>query len=577
MENETGNTFLEGRPVLHWLVETLQHNPEIAIFLALALGFLVGGLKFGKFSLGNVTGVLLAGVLIGQLNITISANVKAVFFIMFLFAVGYSVGPQFFRGLKSDGLPQVFFAVIMCVACLLCTFIAAKAAGYSIGQAAGLLSGACTISAVLGVSGDTIKQLGLPDDQYHALLAAMPVAYAVTYLYGTAGSAWFLASIGPKILRVDIAKECAEYEAKMGGKMEEGGMSAYRRLTTRAFEIKADSKWAGKTVGEFEAQFNIPRLIISRLRQKLKIVEPTPETVIEAGNTVGVAGPRELLLKHEAEFGPEVEDAELFDFPIQILDVVVTNKKIAGMTLQQLRDMDGGKNARGAFLRKIIRTGQELPLTANMKIDRGDVVQIVGSVRDTERVAKEIGYIDRATDKTDMIFMGLGIVIGAIIGAIVIPMGKVPVSLSTSGGALFAGLVCGWLRSVHPTFGRIPGPALWVFNNIGLCTFIAVVGISTGPSFVAGLKAAGLSLFLWGVFVTTMPFVVGILAGKYIFKMHPGIILGCCAGARTTTAALGAIQDEAKSKVPALGYTITYAVGNTLLIIWGVVIVLMMK
>jgi putative transport protein len=575
---EPATTFLESRPLLHWLVQTLQHNPEIAIFLALALGFFVGGLKFGKFSLGSVTGVLLSGVLIGQMNITISANVKAVFFLMFLFAVGYSVGPQFFRGLKSDGLPQVFFAVILCVACLLSTFLAAKIAGYSMGQAAGLLSGACTISAVLGVASDTMKQLGLPDDQYHALIAAMPVAYAVTYLYGTAGSAWFLASIGPKILRVDIAKECAEYEAKMGGKLsEEGGLSAYRRLTTRAYQIKADSKWAGKTVGEFEAQFNIPRMFISRLRQKLKIIEPVPETKIEAGDIVGIAGPRELLLQHEAEFGPEVEDAELFNFPIQILDVVVTNKKIAGMTMQQLRDSEAAKEARGVFLRKVMRTGQELPLTADLKVDRGDVLQIIGSVQNTERVAKEIGYIDRATDKTDMVFMGLGIVIGALIGAIVIPFGKVPISLSTSGGALFAGLVCGWLRSVHPTFGRIPGPAIWVFNNVGLCTFIAVVGISTGPSFVAGLKAAGLSLFLWGVFVTTMPFVVGLLAGKYIFKMHPAIILGCCAGARTTTAALGAIEEEAKSKVPALGYTITYAVGNTLLIIWGVVIILMMK
>jgi putative transport protein len=153
----------------------------------------------------------------------------------------------------------------------------------------------------------------------------------------------------------------------------------------------------------------------------------------------------------------------------------------------------------------------------------------------------------------------------------------VPLSLSTSGGALMAGLVCGYLRAVKPIFGRIPAPALWVLNNLGLTAFIAVVGISTGPSFVAGLKTAGLSLFLWGVFVTTVPFVVGIFAGKYVFKMHPGIVLGACAGARTTTAALGAIQDEAKSKVPALGYTITYAVGCVLLITWGVVIVLMMK
>src|SRR4029077_5414595 len=201
----------------------------------------------------------------------------------------------------------------------------------------------------------------------------------------------------------------------------------------------------------------------------------------------------------------------------------------------------------------------------------------MGAKRDVEAVATDLGYPDRPTEKTDVVFMGIGITIGALIGAITIKMGGIPLSLSTSGGALIAGLICGWLRAVHPTFGRIPGPALWAFNNLGLTIFIAVVGISTGPSFVDGLKKAGVSLFLWGVFVTLIPFIIGIFAGKYLFKMHPGILLGACAGARTTTAALGAVQDEAKSKVPALGYTITYAVGNTLLIIWGVIIVLMMK
>jgi putative transport protein len=575
---DTANHFLQSRPLLNWLVDALRENPEIAIFFVLALGFFVGSLKIGKFSLGNVTGVLLCGVLIGQLNITISPNVKSVFFLMFLFAVGYAVGPQFFRGLKSDGLPQVFFALIVCVSCLLSAFLAAKIAGYNMGQAAGLVSGACTISAVLGVASDTMGQIGLSPDEHKKMVDAMPVAYAVTYLFGTAGSAWFLASVGPKLLGVDLAKECADYEAKMGGSAGGGDqMLAYRRLTTRGYEVKADSKWVGKTIGEFEAQFTVPRVFIVRVRQKLKVNEPAPDMQIKAGDILGLAGPRELLLQHGADLGEEVDDPELFNFPIQILDVVITNKKIAGMTLQQLRDSESAEKARGVFLRKITRAGQEMPFNPGTKIDRGDVLQIVGSSPDVDRVAAEIGYADRATDKTDVVFMGLGITIGALIGAVVIKFGQVPISLSTSGGALFAGLVCGWLRSVHPTFGRIPGPAIWVFNNVGLCTFIAVVGISTGPAFVAGLKAAGVSLFLWGVFVTTLPFIIGIYAGKYIFKMHPGLILGACAGARTTTAALGAIEEEAKSKVPALSYTVTYAVGNVLLISWGVVIVLMMK
>jgi len=573
-----------------WMVETLQRYPEIAIFLTLALGFLIGPIKVGKFSLGNVTGVLLMGVLIGQLEITISPNVKSVFFLMFLFAVGYGVGPQFFRGLKSDGLPQVLFACLLCVSVLISTFVAAKIAGYNVGQAAGLLSGAATISAVLGVASDSINNLGLPPGEAKRMIDAMPVAYAVTYLFGTAGSAWFLASVGPKLLRIDLAQECKEYEAKMGGRLAaEGTLTTYSRVALRAYRIGSGSKYVGKTISELESGLAASwdfvekgrgpaRAFIENIRTAGQIVDPDPAIVIQSGDVLAVAAAREVLLRHEADLGPEVDDRELLELPAEILDVVITNKNLAGKTLQQIAESEQTRqNGRGAFLRKLIRGGQEMPWTPSTTVDRGDVLQIVGAKRDLERAVKGLGYVDRPTEQTDVVFMGLGIAIGAVVGAASLTIGGIPLSLSTSGGALIAGLVCGWLRSVHPTFGRIPAPALWAFNNMGLTIFIAVVGISTGPSFVEGLKEAGLSLFLWGIFATVMPFVIGLFAGKYLFKMHPGILLGACAGARTTTAALGAIQDEAQSKVPALGYTITYAVGNTLLIIWGVVIVLMMK
>lgn len=575
---------------MQWMVETLRHYPEIAIFLALALGFVIGPIKLGKFSLGNVTGVLLMGVLIGQLEITISSDVKSVFFLMFLFAVGYGVGPQFFRGLKSDGLPQVLFACLVCVSVLVSAFVAAKIAGYNAGQAAGLLSGAATISAVLGVAFDSINNLGLPPDEAKKMIDAMPVAYAVTYLFGTAGSAWFLASMGPKLLRVDLAKECEEYEAKMGGGLgEEESLTTYPRIALRAYSIASVSKYVGKTISDLEKGLapsrdfvekgrGPARVFIENIRTAGRILDPDPRMVIQSGDVMAVAAAREVLLRNEADLGPEVDDRELLEFPAEILDVVITNKNLAGKTLQQIAEsQQANQNGRGVFLRKLIRGGQDMPWTPGTTVDRGDVLQIVGAKRDLERAVKGLGYVDRPTEKTDVVFMGLGIAIGAVIGAASLTIGGIPLSLSTSGGALIAGLVCGWLRSVHPMFGRIPAPALWAFNNMGLTIFIAVVGITTGPSFVQGLREAGLSLFLWGIFVSVMPFVIGLFAGKYLFKMHPGILLGACAGARTTTAALGAIQDEAKSKVPALGYTITYAVGNTLLIIWGIVIVLMMK
>jgi putative transport protein len=558
---------------MDWIVKTFQQYPELAIFLTLALGYWIGNIKVGKFNLGAVTGVLLAGVLIGQMHIIISPNVKSVFFLMFLFAVGYGVGPQFFRGLKSDGVPQVVFAVLQCLVSLFTAFIAARFLGYDVGAAAGLLSGSQTISAVLGVATDAINQLGISAEEKAKIINQMPVAYAVTYIFGTAGSAWLLASIGPKLLRVDLPAECKKLEAKMGGaEAEPGVMSLARRFDVRAYRV-TNQNLVNKTIADLEALPREARVFILRVRHEGAVIEPEPTTIIQQDDVVAVATRQELLVERGAAIGPEVDDKELLDFPAEALDVVITNKSLAGKTLS---DLATSGSARGVFLRKLIRGGQEMPFTPGTTLDRGDVLALVGAKRDVERVAKEIGYADRPTNMTDMVFVGAGIVLGGIVGALTIRLGGIPLSLSTSGGALMAGLVFGWLRSVHRTFGRIPAPALWILNNVGLTTFIAVVGISAGPSFVAGLKEAGVSLFLAGIVVTSVPLIIGVLMGKYLFKFHPGVNLGACAGARTTTAALGMIEDVAKSKVPALGYTVTYAVGNTLLTIWGLVIVLLM-
>ena len=559
---------------MEWLIETFKHYPELAIFLTLALGYWVGGLKFGTFSLGAVTGTLLVGVVVGQMQITISPQVKSVFFLMFLFAVGYGVGPQFVRGLKSDGLPQVIFAVLQCVASLLTVLIVAKLFGYNVGLAAGLLSGSQTISAVLGVATDAINRLGISTEDKEKLINAMPVAYAVTYIFGTAGSAWVLASIGPKILGVDLPAECKKLEEKMGagGETEPGVISAARRFDVRAYRV-TNPNLVNRTVAELEALPKEARVFIVRVRHAGAIIEAEPATVIHQDDVVAVTTRQEIHVERGTAIGPEVDDKALLDFPVTLLDVVMTNKSLAGKTLAELA---ASENARGVFLRKLMRSGLEMPLTPGTQVDRGDVLTLVGAKRDVDRVAKEIGYADRPTNMTDMVFVGAGIVLGGLVGAMAINIGGVPLSLTTSGGSLIAGLIFGWLRSVYRTFGRVPEPALWMMNSVGLKTFIAVVGISSGPAFVLGLKNAGVSLFLAGIITTTVPLVIGVLLGKYVFKFHPAITLGAAAGARTTTAALGLIQDAAKSKTPALGYTVTYAVGNILLITWGLVIVLLM-
>jgi putative transport protein len=297
--------------------------------------------------------------------------------------------------------------------------------------------------------------------------------------------------------------------------------------------------------------------------------------VLQAGDIVAVAGPREVMVEEFGREAQEVEDAALLNVPIEGVDVYVTNKAVDGKTLAELAVLPG---ARGVFLRRIVRgaTATVIPILPNTKIQRGDILTIVGRQQDTAAGVKLLGVPDRPSDVADVAFIAGAIVLGALIGAVVLRVGGVPLTLSTAGGALISGLVFGWLRSVKPTFGRIPSSTVWFMNSVGLNIFIAVVGISAGPGFVAGLQKLGISLFLWGIVATSVPLILSMYVGKYLFRFDPAILLGACAGARTTTAALGMVCDSAKSQVPALGYTVTYAVGNTLLTIWGMVVVMLM-
>lgn len=566
---------------MEWINKTLHAYPELAIFLTLALGFAVGKLKYKSFSLGNVTGVLLMGVLIGQLGLDINPIVKSTFFLIFLFAVGYSVGPQFIHSLKKEGLPQIAFAGIICVLCLLVTWVAALIAHFDVGNAAGLLAGTNTISAVIGVATDSINRLSIDAAQKQTLINEIPVAYAVTYIFGTAGTAWFLSVLAPKWLSKDIVKESKEYEASLGGAIADDDPTleyAYDGTTFRV--IKANSAFfdAPRKVSEVEDLLVTKGwpVYIERIRnEKNEIVnDPAGNQLIYKGDKLVLNGPVETILADEDFVGPEVADPELLDFRAEALTVMVSNKHMDNVTLGKLKT---DKNRHGVIIRKIHRGNAEVPLLNDVQIMRGDLVEIEGRKTDVDRFASYLGYAERPTNVTDLLYVGLGIFLGGLLGALTLQIGNVPLSLSTSGGVLISGILFGWLRSTRPTFGAIPQSAVWLMNNMGLNIFIAVVGITAGPNFVAGLKASGISLFIAGVAVSLIPMITGVFLGKYVFKFHPAITLGACAGSRVTTAALGAIQDTTKSKVPALSYTTTYAVGNTLLIIWGVVIVLLMN
>ena len=572
---------------MQWITELLRSHPELAIYFTLGLGFLIGKVHIKGFSLGIVTSVLLVGVVIGQLGIPMTGALKQTAFLMFLFAIGYKVGPQFFAGLKKEGLPQVLFAVVMCVFILVSTWLISLLMGYNAGEAAGLLSGSQTISAVIGVADDTIRGLNIADADKQKMLDIIPVAYAVTYIFGTAGSAWILSKLGPRMLGgiEKVKTACHELENRMGKDDREkpGVIGAKREVEFRSYRIENSWFKRGRKVEELERFFNQQgkRLFVERIRKGNEIVDDVRnKEVLHLGDEVVLSGRYEYTIGEEGWIGKEVDDDALLNFPVMMIKSTIagkSRKRPLSFNGKRVSELRAQPFMHGVSIQRIQRMGIEIPVFPETKLDTGDILELVGKKIDVTHAAKEVGYPHPATNETDIVFMSFGILIGAVIGTLTLHIKGIPLSLSSSGGALIAGLVFGWWRAHHPTMGAMPEAALWVFNNLGLNIFIAIIGISAGPGFIEGFKEAGLSLFVAGVVATSLPLLFGIFIASRLFKFHPAIALGCCAGARTTTAAIGAIQETLGSETPALGYTVTYAVGNTLLILWGVFITLMVS
>ncbi|AJF65334.1 aspartate-alanine antiporter [Streptomyces vietnamensis] len=553
-------------------------HPELLIFITVALGFLFGKLRYKAIALGAVTGCLVAGLLLGaQFKVTIDGTVKNLFFTMFLFALGYKVGPQFFRGLKKDGLPQVVNAVVVCVTGLLVSWGFAVMLGYGPGLSAGLLGGALTQSAVIGVAQDAIGNLpGLSADQMKNEENLVAIGYAVTYPLGTILCAMLLANVLPKLYKRDLAAESAQLAKELDTPGDNPDLAeGYYEVVLRAYEMD-HSPLVGRTIDDFENQQKElgHRIYITRVRREGKILAPSQQTVLRSGDVLAVSALRGSLVDFDARthIGPETDDVELLGYQTETLHVVASEKAHLGQTVAELRREPFMV---GVYIDKIYRSGAEFPYRLSTRLERGDTVILTGPKRLVDPAGKAIGKPVPTSFATDMLWVGLGIFLGGCIGIPALTVSGVPISLSTSGGALIMGLVFGWIRGKYPTYGNVPPGAQWFMDTLGLCLFVAVVGINAGPSFTSGLSTAGWGLLVWGAVATVLPLIVGFLVGHYVQKIRFPILMGVLAGGQTTTAAIGAINEQSKSQIPTLGYTIPYAVGNVLLTIWGAVIVIL--
>ena len=538
--------------------DLLRRFPEIAVFLTLGLGYLVGKFKVKGFGLGTVVGTLVVGMLVGQSHVEVPVFARTLFFLLFMFATGYHVGPQFFVSLRRGGLKLVIISLTFAFVGLGMTILVAWFLKLDAGFTGGLLSGGRTQSSVIGTASDAINQLPLPEDQRSVLISHVPVGDAVTYVYGTIGVTLLLTKlIFPAIMRVNLregvqGKPRRNWRASLDKADDQPGFEVALSVDVQAFKL-AKPDFVGKTVADLEAGAG-PRVQVARLRRNRRAFRPDKRLPLKTGDIIVLSGPREDLIKAGPLLGDQVVDPAAMEVPFQTRTVIVTNKKaVVAPHVACVRQLDE-KRGQGIHLRRVTRQGEALPLLPRTIIQRGDAAELIGTTEDLDRVTPLLGVADVPTDKTNFVAMGLTMALGALAGVFAFHIGKVPVGLGAGRWSAH--------RRLWPSAGSSPtSPPLAAsptlpsgsWRTLGLNAFVAMVGLAAGPHAVEAMKTSGLQLLLASVVVATIPHVITFVVGRYVLRLNAGLLMGALSGAGTVTAALQSLVDESGKLRPGPG------------------------
>ena len=547
-------------------------SPMAALFVSLAIGYWIGKIKMGNFQLGGMAGTLLVAIVIGQVGVPVDPVVKSMMFALFIYATGYVSGPQFFASLNRKTLSQLHLALISGIAIFGYIFVVAKVMDFDKGTAAGLLAGAITESACIGTAGEALTRLGLGAEKVKELQANIGVTYAITYLFGMLTVIFFASRVAPRLMGIDLKKEAQDLENSLGGtglKLAPGQFEAFGQLHARAYQVSADEA-VSMTVADLESRFDVKVAQAAHLESRITV---TPELPLQPGHRLALQGELGAVFKAGNFIGKETTNLSALGFIDEERDVVITNKALRGMTIAQARETLDLKHRFGVRATRLSRLDQEIEMYPQTEVHLGDVVRLVGAAEDVEQAARELGYSQVPSKVVDYVYLGSGMLVGILVGMLSVSVAGIPVGLGTGGGCLISGLIFGWLRAKHPTFGNLPASTAQYLRDFGLAVFIASVGLATGSQAIAQIKQYGVTLPAIGIGAALCSCLVMVFYGRYALKMNPIIICGAISGNLTTTAALNGVMEVAESSTPVLGYTVSYAVSNVLLTFLGPVIV----
>ncbi|MTH79239.1 aspartate-alanine antiporter [Paracoccus aestuariivivens] len=556
-----------------WISHILSQSPEIALFLSLAGGYWLGNFRFGKFQLGGVAGSLLVAVIISQFGVTVDNGVKSLLFALFIYAVGFESGPQFFRSLGRQSLREIVLAAFLAISGLVTVVVLARMFGLDKGLAAGVAAGGLTQSAIIGTAGSAIEKLGLAAEEVQRLQGNVAVGYAVTYIFGSFGAILVCVNILPWLTGRAIRDDALEAEAAMlaGAKVYgPGEEAALPSLVGRVFKV---GQGGMRSVAELEGVGD-HNLTVEKVMRDGKLVQVDPALQLQSGDEILVVGRRDKVVALGPQFGTEVLPTPEMELVLLTRDVAITAPELRNKTVSEIQKTISPNLRHGVYVLALSRAGVPVKLADTTMVMSGDVVTVRGTVNDVNRVAKAVGTTIVPSDKTDWIFHGLGIACGLLVGLIVLRIGSVPLTLGSGGGALLSGLIFGWLRTKNYARGNLPTPASTLLRDLGLAGFVAVVGLNSGLQAVTTIRESGIQLFLIGVVVTMLPLILTMLFGRYVLRYeNTAIFAGALSGTRSANPAFGEVLEKAGNSVPTTPFAITYALANVFLTLLGPLIV----
>jgi len=546
------------------LIEALRTQPVLTLFLILGMGYVMGNIRIGSFSLGPVAGVLFTGLFLGHFDFRMSPGAQAVGFALFIFSVGYQAGPRFFDVLRTDGLKYFLLAVVIAVTGFTIAVIATQLLSLAPGMSAGLLSGGLTSSPTLAAAQEAIRsgQVKPPEGvTADAMIGNVATGYAITYIFGLAGLIAII-KLFPQMLGIDLAKESKALEAKHGS----GTPLQPTNVSARIYRVTNEeiTKIPGKQLKE---QY-WDKTSVVRVRRNGEIIKPGPEGFLQLGDELHILAPVEYFTETVSQIGEEITPEISTSQFKETAQIVVINKNAIGKFLHEL---DIARKF-GVLLTRVTRMRMEIPHTADVELRKGDILTVVGAHDNVDLLGQELGHVEREIAETDMVTFAFGIAIGVVIGLFAINVGQLSIGLGSAGGLLASGLAIGYLRSIYPTFGRLPDAARWILMEFGLLLFMTGVGLRAGGDIIETFIAAGPVLVLAGIIVTATPIFVGYFFGRKVLKIHPVLLFGGITGSMTSGASLSVVTNAAKSSMPSLGYTGAYAFANVLLTIAGSII-----